>query len=144
MKFFLACIVLAVTLLYIDYAISAENPKQKKIEKVVQSVKSPTDKEKSITCDDKKPKLIRVTFGRVTVLNFPFKPKEVVLGSQIFDFKQIKNDLVIMAMRTTGQTNVVVYLEERRCSFNLVTVKSGGDDILIVKDPKDSQYEVRF
>ena len=143
MKFFLACIVLAVTLLEIDYAMSVENLKQKKIEKVVHSVK-PADKEKSITCDDKKPKLIRVTFGRVTVLNFPFKPKEVVLGSQIFDFKQIKNDLVIMAMRATGQTNVVVYLEERRCSFNLVTVKSGGDDILIVKDPKDSQYEVRF
>lgn len=143
MKFFLAITVLAVTLLYIEYALSIENPKQNKIAKVVQSVK-PTDKEKSIICDDKKPKLIRVTFGRVTVLNFPFKPKEVVLGSQIFDFKQIKNDLVIMATRTAGQTNVVVYLEERRCSFNLVTVKSGGDDILIVKDPKDSQYEVRF
>ena len=100
--------------------------------------------EKSITCDDKKPKLVRVNSGRVTVLNFPFKPKEVVLGSQIFDFKQIKNDLVIMATRSQGQTNVVVYLEERRCAFNLVTVKSGGDDILIVRDPKDSQYEVRF
>lgn len=143
MKFFLVVTVLAVTLLYIDYAMSVENPKQNKIEKINQSAK-PADKEKSITCDDKKPKIIRVTFGRVTVLNFPFKPKEVVLGSQIFDFKQIKNDLVIMATRTTGQTNVVVYLEERRCSFNLVTVKSGGDDILIVKDPKDSQYEVRF
>ena len=43
-----------------------------------------------------------------------------------------------------GKTNVVVYLEDRRCSFNLVTVKSDGDDILIVKDPKDSQYEMRF
>lgn len=143
MKFFLVIIVLAITLIYIDYAISIENPKKSKIEKMVKSVK-PSEKEKSIICDDKKPKLIRVTFGRVTVLNFPFKPKEVVLGSQIFDFKQIKNDLVIMATRTTGQTNVVVYLEERRCSFNLVTVRSGGDDILIVKDPKDSQYEVRF
>ncbi len=137
MKFFLVIIVLAVTLIYIDYALSNETLKTSKAGKVV-------EKEKSITCDDKKPKLIRVTTGRVTVLNFPFKPKEVVLGSQIFDFKQIKNDLVIMATRAFGQTNVVVYLEERRCSFNLVTVKSGGDDILIVKDPKDSQYEVRF
>lgn len=137
MKFFIMIIVLAVTLLYIDYALSIENLKQIKKVKVI-------EKEKSITCDDKKPKLIRVTSGRVTVLNFPFKPKEVVLGSQIFDFKQIKNDLVIMATHAKGQTNVVVYLEERRCSFNLVTVKSGGDDILIVKDPKDSQYEVRF
>lgn len=140
MKFLLAMTVLAVSLLYLDGAMSFENQKQKKSVKVIK----PTEKEKSITCDDKKPKLIRVTTGRVTVLNFPFKPKEIVLGSQIFDFKQIKNDLVIMATQGWGQTNVVVYLEERRCSFNLVTVKSGGDDILIVKDPKDSQYEVRF
>ena len=102
------------------------------------------EKEKSIPCDEKRPRVVRVVFGRVTVLNFPLKPKDVVPGSNAFDFKQIKNDLVIMATRITGQTNVFVYLEERRCSFNLVTVKSGGDDILIVKDPKDSQFEVKF
>ena len=140
MKFFLKIIFLILTLLYIDNAFSKEASVKNKR---VQPFKT-LETEKSITCDDKKPKLVRVTSGRVTVLNFPFKPKEVVLGSQIFDFKQIKNDLVIMATHRQGQTNVVVYLEERRCAFNLVTVKSGGDDILIVKDPKDSQYEVRF
>ncbi len=140
MKFFLKIILLILTLLYIDYALSKEVSVKNKLAKPDKTLET----EKSITCDDKKPKLVRVTSGRVTVLNFPFKPKEVVLGSQIFDFKQIKNDLVIMAMHSQGQTNVVVYLEERRCSFNLVTVKTGGDDILIVKDPKDSQYEVRF
>ncbi len=137
MKFLIECTLLVFILLYIDNALSKETS-AKKVTLISREV------EKSITCDDKKPKLVRVTSGRVTVLNFPFKPKEVVLGSQIFDFKQIKNDLVIMATRNLGQTNVVVYLEERRCAFNLVTVKSGGDDILIVKDPKDSQYEVRF
>lgn len=101
-------------------------------------------KDTSIACDDKKPRTVRVVAGRVTVLNFPFKPREVVPGSNAFDFKQIKNDLIIMAAKGSGQTNAVVYLEERRCTFNLVTVKSAGDDILIVKDPKDSQYDVRF
>ena len=81
---------------------------------------------------------------RFELLNFPFKPKDVVPGNQAFDFKQIKNDLIIMATVGGGKTNAVVYLEDRRCAFNLVTVKSGGDDILIVKDPKDSQYEMRF
>lgn len=52
-------------------------------------------KEASIACDDKKPKTVRVVPGRVTVLNFPFKPREVVPGSNAFDFKQIKNDLII-------------------------------------------------
>lgn len=102
------------------------------------------EKEKTIPCDEKRPRVVRVVFGRVTVLNFPFKPKEVVPGSGAFDFKQIKNDLVIMAVRPSGHTNAVVYLEERRCTFDLVTVKGGGDDVLIVKDPKDSQYEVKF
>jgi hypothetical protein len=102
------------------------------------------EKEKSIPCDDKRPRVVKVALGRVTVLNFPFKPKDVVPGSNAFDFKQIKNDLVIMSVKPGGHTNAVVYLEERRCSFDLITVKSGGDDVLIVKDPKDSQYEVKF
>lgn len=103
-----------------------------------------SEKEKSIPCDDKRPRIVKVALGRVTVLNFPFKPKDVVPGSNAFDFKQIKNDLVIMSVKPGGHTNAVVYLEERRCSFDLITVKSGGDDVLIVKDPKDSQYEVKF
>ena len=100
--------------------------------------------EKSIQCDGVNPKLVRVATGRITVINFPFRPKDVVPGEGIFDFKQIKNDLVIKALRISGRTNVVVYLEERRCIFDLVTVSGKGDDILIVRDPKDSQYEVTF
>lgn len=102
------------------------------------------EKEKTIPCDDKKPRPVRVAHGRITVINFPFKPKEVVPGEVIFDFKQIKNDLVIKALNKSGRTNVIVYLEERRCAFDLITVSSKGDDILIVKDPKDSQVEVKF
>ena len=105
---------------------------------------SAAEKEKSIPCDDKKPRLVRVATGRITVLNFPFRPKEVVPGSQAFDFKQIKNDLIIMSVRPGARTNAVVYLGERRCAFDLVTVKSFGDNVLIVKDSKDSQYEVKF
>lgn len=102
------------------------------------------EKEKTIPCDDKRPRLVKVAIGRVTVLNFPFRPKEVVPGSGDFDFKQIKNDLIVMAVGTQGRTNVVVYLEERRCAFDLVTVRSGGDDVLIVQDSKDAQYEAKF
>lgn len=100
--------------------------------------------EKSITCDDKKTKIVRVAYGRITTINFPFRPKEVVPGKGIFDFKQIKNDLLIGALHASGRTNVIVYLENRRCTFDLVTVAGNGDDILIVRDPKDSQYEVKF
>ncbi len=111
---------------------------------IVAVVGSAPSSEKTIVCDDKNPRIVRVATGRITVINFPFKPKEVVPGEVIFDFKQIKNDLVIKALRPSGRTNVVVYLEERRCAFDLITVKGRGDDILIVKDAKDSQFEVKF
>lgn len=101
-------------------------------------------KEKTIPCDDKNTRSVKVTYGRITTINFPFKPKEVVPGRLIFDFKQIKNDLLISALHSSGRTNVIVYLENRRCAFDLITVSGQGDDILIVKDPKDSQYEVKF
>lgn len=101
-------------------------------------------KEKTIPCDDKSTRSVKVSYGRITTINFPFKPKEVVPGRLIFDFKQIKNDLLVSSLNTSGRTNVIVYLENRRCAFDLITVSSGGDDILIVKDPKDSQYEVKL
>jgi len=102
------------------------------------------EKEKSIACDGERPRVVHVAIGRVTVLNFPYKPKDVVPGSNAFDFKQIKNDLIIMSTKPGGHTNAVVYLEERRCAFDLISVKGRGDDELIVRDPKESQYEVKF
>ena len=101
-------------------------------------------REKTIPCDDKKTRPVYVVKGRITTINFPFKPKDVVPGELIFDFKQIKNDLLVSALKPNGKTNVVVYLENRRCAFDLITVPGKGDDILIVKDPKDSQYEVKL
>ena len=87
-------------------------------------------KQKTIQCDEKTPLRVHVSLGRVTVLNFPTKPKDVVPGnSTAFDFKQIKNDLVILGLRPGAHTNAVIYLEDRRCMFDLVTVKSGSDDV---------------
>ena len=102
------------------------------------------DQEKTISCDSKRPQVVRIAPRRITVINFPFRPKDVVPGEASFDFKQIKNDLIIKALKPDGHTNVVVYLDERRCAFDLIAVKSHGDDILIVRDPKESQFQVKF
>ena len=99
--------------------------------------------ERSILCDDKRLQSVRVAFGRLTVINFPFKPKEVVPGEAAFDFRQIKNDLIVKPLRPRARTNVMVYLDDRRCAFEMNAVASGGDDILIVRDPKESQFEVK-
>jgi len=126
--------VMLVTLLGIDQVFSKSTRSAIKTETL----------EKSILCDDKSPKTVRITYGRVTVLNFPFRPKDIVKVNPAFEFKQIKNDLVLTALRIGANSNVVIYLEERRCLFNLKSVTESGDDLLIVKDPKDAQYEVRF
>jgi len=105
---------------------------------------SDSSPEHTIICDEKRPQKVKIALGRITVINFPFKPKEVVPGGMSFDFKKIKNDLVIKAMRPQGSTNLLVYLEDRRCSFDLVTVTHGGDDILVVRDTKDVQMEPNF
>ena len=100
--------------------------------------------EKTILCDDTHAQRVRVELHKVTVLSFPVSPKDVVPGENSFDFKRINRDVVIKSLRPGAMTNIVVYMPERRCAFDLVTVGSHGDGILNVKDPPDKQFEVNF
>lgn len=106
--------------------------------------KAPAKKEKTLVCDDSKTQRVSVAIGRLTILSFPVTPKEILPGESSFDFRQIKNDLAIKALRVGARTNVFVYMAERRCAFDLVTVGSGGDDIIFIRDPKDRQMEVNY
>ena len=92
-------------------------------------------KPKVVPCDDLRSQLVIVPYGRVTVLSFPTSPKEVVPGEAGFDFKTIRNDLVIKSMRANAKTNLIVYLEGRRCAFHINSAVS-GDEILLIRDPK--------
>jgi hypothetical protein len=98
---------------------------------------------KTMTCDDAKAQLIRVPIGRVTTLNFPVAPKDAVPGEGGFDIKRIQQDLVIKVIRPGAATNLVVYLESRRCFFHL-TSGIGGDESIFVRDPKEKTIEVKF
>ncbi len=102
------------------------------------------EKEKVLPCDDSKPQMVRVGLGRITILSFPLPPKEVLPGEAVFDFKQIKNDLAIKALRGASHTNMVVYLQERRCAFDLVTVPGHGDDIIQIRDSKERLLDVKI
>lgn len=98
---------------------------------------------KTVPCDDAKAQLIRVPIGRVTTLNFPVAPKDAVPGEGGFDIKRIQQDLVIKAIRPGAATNLVVYLESRRCFFHL-TSGLGGDESIFVRDPQEKTIEVKF
>ncbi len=98
---------------------------------------------KTVTCDDKNSQTIRVPIAKVTTLNFPTSPKEAIPGEGGFDIKRIQQDLVIKAMRPGASTNLVVYLESRRCFFHLTSVLN-GDESIFVRDPKEQTVEVKF
>lgn len=99
---------------------------------------------KTLPCDDTKTQTVRVALGRLTILSFPVTPKDILPGENSFDFRQIKNDLAIKSLRPGAKTNVFVYMAERRCSFDIITVPLNGDDMILVKDPEDHQFEVNF
>ncbi len=98
---------------------------------------------KTVPCEDANAELIRIPIGRVTTLNFPVAPKDAVPGEGGFDIKRIQQDLVIKAIRPGASTNLVVYLESRRCFFHL-TSGIGGDESIFVRDPKEKTIEVKF
>jgi hypothetical protein len=102
------------------------------------------ESEKTILCDDTHAQKVRVESKKLTVLSFPVTPKDVVPGENSFDFKRISNDVVIKPLKPNATTNIIVYMPERRCAFELLTVPSRGDGILNVKDPRDKQFEVKF
>tara|TARA_B110001454_G_scaffold215953_1_gene238306 strand:- start:804 stop:1193 length:390 start_codon:yes stop_codon:yes gene_type:complete len=101
-------------------------------------------KTKIILCDEARAQRVVVPYGRVTALNFPASPKEVIPGESGFDFKTIRSDLVIKALRPGAKTNLLVYLEGRRCSFHLATGNGAGDEIILIRDSGDKTFEVKF
>ncbi len=98
---------------------------------------------KIVPCEDSRSRVIRIPSGRVTTLNFPTAPKEAIPGEGGFDIKRIQQDLVIKSMRPGARTNLIVYLESRRCFFHLISSFS-GDESVFVRDPKEKTIEVKF
>lgn len=80
-----------------------------------------------------------------TLLNFPAKPNEVVLGTKgVFSVKYVKDDLTISALSPGGRSNLFVYLDGRRFAFNLKAVVGGGDEIVLIRDPDEKKMKVKI
>ncbi len=99
--------------------------------------------EKIIICSDSIAQKVRVPFGKVTTLNFPTSPKEAIAGIGGFDIKRIQQDLLIKSLNGAVSTNLIVYLEGRRCLFQLITT-SIGNESYFVRDPKEKVVEVQY
>jgi hypothetical protein len=103
-------------------------------------------KARTILCSDNKLERILVSPGRNTTLNFPSPPTKAVPGNAgLFGILYVEDDLIISSLRSGAHTNLSVYLEGRRCSFDLTTVAQGAaDDIVQVRDPDEQKIKVRL
>ena len=99
--------------------------------------------EKRVGCNETTPARVDVPLGLVTILSFPAPPKEVVPGEAGFEFKTIRQDLIVKAQRPNAKTNLFVYLEGRRCFFHLFSARQ-GDEIMLVRDGKERELEIKF
>lgn len=100
---------------------------------------------RAVKCDESKmiDVYIKPNFG--TIINFPVKPDNVVLGGQRqFGIEYIKNDIALTALSSSSNTNLFVYLLGRRCGFHLITSNSQQDSLIQVRDPEDSKMKVPF
>lgn len=81
-----------------------------------------------------------------TVLDFPTKPTKVILGRKgSFGVEYVENDLAISPLSSVSKSNLFVYLEGRRFTFDLKTSQSGGVCAVIsVRDSEESQMRVKF
>ncbi len=86
---------------------------------------------------------IFVSPGRSTVLSFPTKPAKVILGNQgVFAIEYVENDLAIAALSQKSHSDLFVYLDGRRFAFDLVSVSSGGDTIVLVRDADEEPVPI--
>jgi hypothetical protein len=97
-----------------------------------------------VTCSDSKVMDIYVRPNFTTIVNFPIKPDNVVLGGKnLFNIEYIKNDLALTALTSHSNTNLFVYLYGRRCGFQLITSNQQQDSVIRVQDSDDIKLNIK-
>lgn len=100
---------------------------------------------RTVKCDESKMIEVYIKPSFSTIINFPVKPDNVVLGGKNqFGIEYIKNDLALTALSSNARTNLFVYLFGRRCGFQLMTSSSNHDNLILVRDPEESKIKVPF
>ena len=100
---------------------------------------------RSVKCDESKMIEVFVRPNFSTVINFPIKPDNVVLGGKNqFAIEYIKNDIALTALSSNSKTNLFVYLFGRRCGFQLMASGQNHDNLILVRDPEETKINVPF
>ena len=100
---------------------------------------------RAVKCDDTKSVEIYMRPSFATVLNCPVKPEQVIVGgkSQV-SIEYIKSDLALTPLSSNSKTNIFVYMQGRRCGFNLRISEQNFDSLVNIRDPEESKMKVRL
>lgn len=99
---------------------------------------------RTLFLSDNKMETVRISPGRSLILSFPARPNKVILGSKgLFGLEYVDEDLALTALQYPAQSNMFVYLEGRRFGFDLKTVPSGGDEIVLIRDAEEQKAKGR-
>lgn len=98
---------------------------------------------RTVKCDESKMIEVYVRPSFSTIVNFPIKPDNVVLGGKNqFAIEYIKNDIALTALASNSRTNLFVYLFGRRCGFQLMASSVNHDNLILVRDPEETKIKV--
>ncbi|MDZ4661308.1 MAG: hypothetical protein SGJ18_06770 [Pseudomonadota bacterium] len=98
---------------------------------------------RTVKCDESKMIEVYVKPSFSTIVNFPIKPDNVVLGGKNqFAIEYIKNDIALTALASNSRTNLFVYLFGRRCGFQLMASSLKHDNLILVRDPEEAKIKV--
>jgi hypothetical protein len=98
-----------------------------------------------LKCDENKMQIVFIKPNYGTVINFPIKPDNVVLGGKNqFNVEYIKNDIVLTALTSNANTNLFVYLLGRRCGFQLTASQAKHDSLIKIQDPEEIKMKVNI
>ncbi len=98
---------------------------------------------RTVKCDESKMIEVFVRPSFSTIINFPIKPDNVVLGGKNqFAIEYIKNDIALTALSSNSRTNLFVYLFGRRCGFQLMASSANHDNLILVRDPEEVKIKV--
>lgn len=107
--------------------------------------KAGTANTRVLRCDENKMQAVFIKPNYGTVLNFPIKPDNVVLGGKNqFNVEYIKNDIALTALSSNANTNLFVYLLGRRCGFQLTVSQTKHDSLIKIQDPEESKMKLNF
>lgn len=80
-----------------------------------------------------------------TILSFSSRPNKIILGRKgMFAMEYIENDLAITPLSVNAKSNLTVYMDGKRYTFEMNAQKAMGYGIILIRDSLEKSIQVRM